>query len=497
MPIKEELFIDVEKSFTQHISLGTNFRILFSGKFGTGKTTFLNYYFEKHKQFNAIHLYPVNYSILENEDIFSYLKYDILLELFSNHEYPLNPDYYKFLEGWDDFLLDNLSQVIATTMLLIPKMGRQLNQFVKELTQLKSEFSKIQRSKEEREKDEISQYLLQFHQNEGGIYETNVITLIIQEWLKDISNGGKKNVLVIDDLDRIDPNHIFRLLNIFSAHFDSRDRDPAKNKFGFDQVIVVCDIDNIENIYRQQFGIQTDFNGYVDKFYSLEIFRFDNKSNLISIVDNIISSIQIKFREGDDVHRHQNEKRIKETVSIILKPLILNNEINLRSIFKFADNEFTIPDLGISINDQSLDYCNNFYLSAISVLTSIVGDFKILKNKIEKLKTFPITKDEHPQLLIGDIVLLNGLDDLPKLYHLNGSNASLKYETEIDSKIYKGQVQVYGQTRDSIVYSGLLGTMIINDDEIDISGRSDNIINFLPFLKESLTIIEQQTIANK
>ena len=36
----------VEEEFTQYLDLGDNERIIFSGKFGSGKTTFLNSYFD-------------------------------------------------------------------------------------------------------------------------------------------------------------------------------------------------------------------------------------------------------------------------------------------------------------------------------------------------------------------------------------------------------------------------------------------------------------------
>ena len=51
-----------------------------------------------------------------------------------------------------------------------------------------------------------------------------------QKFLEEIRNK-KKNVLVIDDLDRIDPEHIFRILNILSVHNNHFD---SENKFSFD-----------------------------------------------------------------------------------------------------------------------------------------------------------------------------------------------------------------------------------------------------------------------
>ena len=59
-----ELFEKPNAEFSKHISDPQNIRILFSGKFGVGKTTFINQYFaDKEDKYIKIHLYPVNYSI--------------------------------------------------------------------------------------------------------------------------------------------------------------------------------------------------------------------------------------------------------------------------------------------------------------------------------------------------------------------------------------------------------------------------------------------------
>src|SRR5688572_22927971 len=82
---RHDLFEYPCKNFRQHLQVKNNSRILFSGKFGIGKTYFLQYFFNAAKeqagdkiQYNAFHIYPVNYSIASNEDIFRYIKYDIV-----------------------------------------------------------------------------------------------------------------------------------------------------------------------------------------------------------------------------------------------------------------------------------------------------------------------------------------------------------------------------------------------------------------------------------
>ncbi|MGX7835563.1 hypothetical protein ACWKSR_10475, partial [Campylobacter fetus subsp. venerealis] len=70
-----------KKQFLAHLDLKNNYRIIFSGGFGTGKTYFLDDFFKEHVKYEAIHIYPVNYSVSSNEDIFELIKYDILFKL--------------------------------------------------------------------------------------------------------------------------------------------------------------------------------------------------------------------------------------------------------------------------------------------------------------------------------------------------------------------------------------------------------------------------------
>lgn len=65
--------------------LGTSPRIILSAKFGDGKTTFLKEITdESNDEFNDYQfftIYPVNYVVSKNEDIFEYIKRDIIKQL--------------------------------------------------------------------------------------------------------------------------------------------------------------------------------------------------------------------------------------------------------------------------------------------------------------------------------------------------------------------------------------------------------------------------------
>lgn len=146
------------------------------------------------------------------------------------------------------------------------------------------------------DKENIEEFVEKLSIQKGSIYENDIITQLIRQIIDFIKEKKQKQVvLVIDDLDRIDPEHIFRILNILSAHDNFC--ESGLNKFGIDKTIIVCDMSNIRNIYKAKYGIDVDFNGYIDKFYSKEIYHFDNTENVIKCVSDILCSMK---SEQDD-----------------------------------------------------------------------------------------------------------------------------------------------------------------------------------------------------
>ena len=78
--------ISIEKTsdrFALHLSVAGNLRIIFSGKYGFGKSYFLENFFRRYEdKYYTVFLSPVNYVISGNEDIFELIKADILKSLF-------------------------------------------------------------------------------------------------------------------------------------------------------------------------------------------------------------------------------------------------------------------------------------------------------------------------------------------------------------------------------------------------------------------------------
>src|SRR5690606_23746615 len=138
----------------------------------------------------------------------------------------------------------------------------------------------------------IESYLTSIESQMGNANEMDAYSSLITTLLKRVQskNENKQSVLIIDDLDRLDPEHIFRLFNIFSVNFG---KDDILNKFGFKKIIFVCDIENIEGIYKHKYGVNVDFTGYIDKFYSSTPFQFDNKKIIKLRIEDILSNYLI------------------------------------------------------------------------------------------------------------------------------------------------------------------------------------------------------------
>lgn len=74
--------------FADFLKQKDNENIIFSGAFGIGKSYFLNNFFNQHKdKYTGIYLTPINYSVANNEDIFEYIKVDILMQLLEKVPY--------------------------------------------------------------------------------------------------------------------------------------------------------------------------------------------------------------------------------------------------------------------------------------------------------------------------------------------------------------------------------------------------------------------------
>ena len=200
--------------------------------------------------------------------------------------------------------------------------GKNYKKFTKSITSNK-EISTLER------------YCRSIEIDEGLIYEYDIVCELISEMVNELkkANGEKKTVLIIDDLDRIDPAHIFRILNVFASHFE---HDSNSNKFHFDKIIFVCDNENIRNIFQHFYGEKVDYKGYIEKFYSKSIFNIDNGEILKSLINGFIEKIQIKNPKGNFIDA-ELKNRIISNMRIfptLVTVLIQNKVLITRNLFK-------------------------------------------------------------------------------------------------------------------------------------------------------------------
>lgn len=257
-------------------------RIILSAKFGDGKTYLLNKLRNDavmKDEYEFFTIYPVNYSVAKNEDVFEYIKRDIIVQFYEK----------KLLEKIDlnalfgsEFTFDDLTSVLSFLLSCVPT-GEFYNNVFKKFLEKKEEY--------EEKKHTVDKYLSRFANAAGCIYEEDGYTKLIRRAIKWISqdhslNGGewkaKKPVLIIEDLDRLDPKHLFRILNVVSAHIDDSNRpDIVGNKFGFNNIVLVMDYDVTKHIFHHFYGEQACYEGYMSKFLSREPFRYSIKSIMI------------------------------------------------------------------------------------------------------------------------------------------------------------------------------------------------------------------------
>lgn len=268
------------KNFAQYLEKTD--RIILSAKFGDGKTYLLNELRNDEAmqdKYEFFTIYPVNYSVAKNEDVFEYIKRDIIVQLHKKkllEKIDLNALFASVLTS-DDF-----TSVVSFLLSFVP-MGDFYNKVYHKFLEIKNKYDE--------KKHTVDKYLSQFANTAGCIYEEDGYTTLIRmaiEWIsQDHSLNGeerkaKKPVLIIEDLDRLDPKHLFRILNVVSAHIDdSKQPDIVGNKFGFNNIVLVMDYDVTKHIFHHFYGAQACYEGYMSKFLSREPFRYSIKYIMI------------------------------------------------------------------------------------------------------------------------------------------------------------------------------------------------------------------------
>lgn len=363
--------------------LDCNCRCILSARFGDGKSFFLNEFKKKTSdKYIYLTIYPVNYQVAENKDIFEYIKRDILLQILMTSAINLSDKKYGFaLRLWgflnqkrEDIVLD-IVELVATSLANIPQTSMTIlrDNIVK--------FKAFSKEANKSESDNIESYLDEFSRQKGGIYEFDPISQIIYQLITDLkTQNGKQVVLVIEDMDRIDPAHIFRILNVFSAHWDIRDYSEQRltggdplNKYNFDKILLVSHFQNIKNIFHHFYGAQTDFTGYIHKFSSLAPYEY----SLVGVIEDwLVEKIPFDKVLFPDM--------CKQLVVLIMRKYGNDTNIitNIRHITSFLSQskynirEEKIPPYKWSNGYNGHNYCIST-LNQVTRLLCTLKDFKI------------------------------------------------------------------------------------------------------------------------
>lgn len=302
-------------------------RIIFSAKFGDGKSYFLNEfmksYDEKKNDYYFITLHPVNYVVEENRDVIEYIKRDILFQLIKDN------CIYDFKEGYDKIFdavcnVESLFKLADFAASIIPVKG--LKEGYKALKGLVSTIE--EKRKEQDVLHVVDDYLNGFYGKMGSISECDAFTYLIQ---KSLERMMAKSVLIIEDLDRIDPAHLFRIMNVLSSQVDNPyySEVPNGNKFGFDKIILVMDYEIAKHLFHHFYGKEANYEGYMNKF---------------------LNTLPYSYSIKEEAHRQVRQKILD----------ICKTGVFLSLDKKLSDNPKDRISFQLALNNSSVRRCKEF-----------------------------------------------------------------------------------------------------------------------------------------
>lgn len=323
-------------------------RIIFSAKFGDGKSYFLKKFMESYSKeandYYFITLHPVNYVVEENRDVIEYIKRDILFQLIKDNRI------YDFKEGYDKIFdavcnVESLFKLADFAASIIPVKG--LKEGYKALKGLVSTIE--EKRKEQDVLHVVDDYLNGFYGKMGSISECDAFTYLIQ---KSLERMMAKSVLIIEDLDRIDPAHLFRIMNVLSSQVDNPyySEVPNGNKFGFNKIILVMDYEIAKHLFHHFYGKEANYEGYMNKFLNTLPYSYSIKEEAHRQVRQKILDI---CKTG--VFLSLDQKLSNDPKDRISFQLALNNssvrrckeflDLDINSLFrkKWLNGEYSIP----------------------------------------------------------------------------------------------------------------------------------------------------------
>lgn len=470
----------LERQFQNHLIDNNNHKILLSAKFGTGKTYFLKHFFKIHeKEYKPFFVTPLLYQVFQNEDIFKYIEYELLLQIITTSDNLINTSHFnkedigKYVDG----ILQGVSKVLTgLTPIQVDKIYNG--------------FSKIIKAGKELKKSNPVDIRL------NSIKESQIVEKIINDEIKKNQKTEKKtSILIIDDLDRLYPEHIFRILNIISAYqidVNNGANEEPMNRLGFDKTIVVCDINNLSSIYKHKFGKQADFDGYINKFYSKEVFFLTIEYQRNVFITNELQKAGIPARiiEGRNTRNNKDFDFLKSYYNTITDFMIQQNIFSIRNLTKnlsklvFSKSEFIEKyNQYLSANKIPENHIEQSHINVLCIFNYIVqqsGGYEMF------LKNFEILKELKPEEIVFKNIIwryftiIDAINELWKTEIIEGENESVVINSIGKMKFHfnlnEGLKLNYGLFN-SQIYSSM------NDDKDNIS--------FYNQIKKSISILKR------
>jgi KAP family P-loop domain. len=368
-----QFYIPIDTEISQFLlHLRTHPRTILSAKFGDGKSYFLDKFAKDsavEEEFKIIKIYPINYQVVGDNDIFTLLKYDVLLQLLVENMVG-DQTIHGVFDGQKDgakiltALFDGFAKVDPSPKAQIPAATLKLFKSIACISEKRQIWGGGNRA---------TRTLLQKLEKTSPLYLEDPTTKLIRQSLDDWrKHNGKKVVLVVEDLDRLDPMHLFRILNVFSAHMDYiyRNGDTPTDtlvgsRFGFDSIVFVLEYENLKRLFTHFYGDETSFDGYISKFIPRGFFTYSLRKSANSFFFENISRIT----GVDQAH-----------VSILLDLII--KDLSLR------DMAYAVKDVEAQVSLHSEPARNYDFLLMVAIMvrlgmgtTSIINACELLFRK--------------------------------------------------------------------------------------------------------------------
>lgn len=124
----------------------------------------------------------MNYSVASNEDIFEYIKIDVLFQLLDKVSCELKNVQISNSVATYYYIKNNLNTLIGNILSSVEKVCFKTD-IIPQLIKLKKNIQEFQKKESTQEDEEVESFIQDIIQRQGSIYERNVITQIIQSLL--------------------------------------------------------------------------------------------------------------------------------------------------------------------------------------------------------------------------------------------------------------------------------------------------------------------------